>query len=377
MRVHKLVPIALAGFLCALFPPQLFALSGPEVVAKVESSLVAVHAFDPQSGTTFSASGVVVRPQQVITSCSLVAGRSGLAVTFAKNTYTATLLVADREKELCLLAVADLGARAAERGSSNALSIQESVWAVGKPEATAAVESGVLTQLRGGKPPLIETTLLGTAQTVGRGVFDLEGRLIGITTVFAEGAQNLHFVAPVEWLDSLQPGGEAGGLHRQINWIKRAAMLEEASNWEQLRDLSRSWSSEFPEEATAWHTLGYACIALHSSQEAQAAFQQTIRINPSDIDGWSNLGFVSTDLGQFSDSVRAYQEVVRINPKDVDGWTNLSMAHEAAGEHEQAMRAVEQLRRLDESKAQELLRYFEQGDAPGFDDVEEHDHAHP
>ncbi|MGD9950218.1 MAG: tetratricopeptide repeat-containing serine protease family protein [Desulfobulbus sp.] len=374
MLVQKLGPVTLAALLLTFIPTQIFALSAPEIFAKVEPSVVAVHALDRQSAASFSGSGVVIRPQQVITSCSLVVGRTGLDVTFGDRKFPASLLMADEEKGLCLLAVVDLPARPVERGSSRTLSMQDSVWAVGFPKGTATVESGVLTQLRGGTPPLIETTLLGTPQTVGRGLFDQDGRLIGITTVFEDGSQRLHFSAPVEWLDSLQAGEASGGLNRKIHWFKRAAMLEEASNWEQLRDLSRKWSTEFPEESSAWHSLGYAGIALHNFPEAQAAFQQTLRINPNDIDGWSNLGFVYTDLGQFSDSVRAYQEVVRINSKDADGWLNLSLAHEAAGNHEQAMKAVEALRQLDEVKAQELLKYFEQGEAPGFDDAGEHSH---
>ena len=377
MFVRRIVYPVLFAYFCAFFPAQVFALSEPDILARVEPSLVAVQAQDPQSGRTFSASGVVIRPQQVVTSCSPVVGRSGLIVRFRGQQYPANLSLADAEKELCLLVVADLPASPVERGSSRTLTMQEGVLAAGLPAGVPAVESGVVTQLRGGDPRLIETTLLGIPQTVGRGLFDQDGRLIGLTTVFEDGEQNLHFAAPVEWLDSLQADGGKQGLNRRIHWIKRTALLEEASNWEQLRVLSRQWSGEFPEDSSAWHTLGYACIILHDSAEALSAFQQTIRINTGDIDGWSNLGYVFTDLGRFADSVHAYGEVVRINPEDVDGWMNLSMAHEAAGDRSQAMRAVDRLKQLDEAKAHEVLRYFEQGEAPGFDDGEEHQHVHP
>ena len=77
------------------------------------------------------------------------------------------------------MAVAGLPARPAERGGSDGLAIQESILAAGMSEGAAAIESGVLTQLRGGQPPFIETTLLGNEQTLGRGLFDDEGRLVG------------------------------------------------------------------------------------------------------------------------------------------------------------------------------------------------------
>lgn len=349
-----------AALLLALGATQACALSPEEILIKAAPSLVAVHALDDQAASSSSASGVVIRPQQVMTSCSLVVGRSRLEVSADGRRLPATLLVVDEEKGLCLLAVADLTARPVERGSSHGLAMQESIWAVGLPEGTVAVEPGVVIQLRGGKPPLIETTLTGTPQTVGRGLFDQEGRCIGIATLFQEGGQTMHFSAPVEWLDSLQAGEDKGGINGKIHWLKRAALLEDASNWEQLRDLSRQWSASFPEDAVAWHTLGYACILLKDPQEALTAFQQTIRINPGDIDGWSNLGFVNIDLERFPESVHAYREVVRISPDDIEGWSNLSMAYEASGDHDQAMRAIEELRRLDATRAQEVLDHFQE-----------------
>ena len=284
---------------------------------------------------------------------------AGLEVTSGANRFPATLVLADQEKELCLLDVAALPARPAERGSSGGLAMQESVWAVGSPEGTVGIESGVLTQLRGGQPPFIETTLLGTAQTVGRGIFDEQGRLVGITTVFKDGEQSLYFAAPVEWLDSLRQGMGEDRLDRRVHWMKRAAMMEEESSWGRLQELSRQWSSELPEDSTAWHTLGYACIALEKPEEALAAFQQTIRINRGDIDGWSNLGYVYTDMAQLPEAVGAYREVVNLNPEDVDGWMNLGMAQEASGNHAEAMRAVEALSRLDAERAAELLRLLQ------------------
>jgi len=359
MLQQNVKSITLSFLLLTGIPVQAHSLSAPEVLAKAEPSLVAVLAHDQQSGKTIAASGVVIRPQQVITSCALVEGRNGLEVRSGESRFPATLVLADQEKGLCLMAVAGLPARPAERGGSGGLAIQETILAAGMPEGAAAIESGVLTQLRGGQPPFIETTLLGNEQTLGRGLFDDEGRLVGITTVFQEGNRSLHFSAPVEWLDRLQAGAEKGGLNRKLHWLKRAAMMEEESDWGQLHDMSREWVTEFPQDATAWHTLGYACIALKNSKEALTAFLQTIRINPGDVDGWSNLGFVYTDLEQLPEAVRAYQAVVRLNPEDVDGWMNLGMAHEASGNHAEAMKAVDELSRLDAERASVLLRYLQ------------------
>jgi predicted TPR repeat methyltransferase len=270
----------------------------------------------------------------------------------------ATLLVADQEKDLCLLAVAGLAAPPVERGSSDALAMQASVWTVGMRGGFPRVEPGVVTQLRGGKPPLIETTVLGTPETVGQGLFDRQGRCIGIATLFRDGERDAYFAAPVEWLDSLRATDGSGGVDKPIYWLKRAVILEEAEEWESLRDWSRQWSLALPEEATAWHTLGYSCIVLKDPAGALAAFAQTVRINPDDLDGWSNLGYVYTDLNQYLEAIHAYRQVVRLNPEDVEGWSNLGVACQAAGDREAAMEAVQKLQRLDREKATDLMLHL-------------------
>lgn len=347
----------MAVLVVLLAPLRATALTPTEVLAQVGPSLVVVRAKDAQSGQMVRASGVVIRPQQVITSCSLVNGREGYEVGVNGRDYPASLMVRDTEKELCLLAVAGLTVQPVPRGSSANLAMQMSIWAVGKRDEQAAIEEGVVIQLRGGKPPLIETTHLGTPEGVGAGMFDRQGNLVGITTLFREPGKDVYFTAPVEWLEQLATQGATPG---RLHWLKRAVALEETEQWEPLRDWSRQWSVALPADSTAWHTLGYSCIVLHDLNGALAAFEQTVRIDSSDLDGWSNLGYVYTDLQRFPEAIHAYREVVRINPEDAEGWSNLGVAYSASGDQSEAAKAIETLRRLDADKAQEVLQHLQE-----------------
>jgi hypothetical protein len=356
MMVKRMVQAAAVVLLLASVVGEVRAMTEGAMLASNGPSLVAVTATENEK--RHSASGVVIRPREVITSCSLVVGRSGLEVAVDGSRLPATLLVADQEKDLCLLAVAGLAAPPVVRGNSTDLAMQMSVWAVGMRGDVPTVEPGVVTQLRGGKPPLIETTVLGTPETVGRGLFDRQGRCIGITTLFRDGAREAYFAAPVEWLDSLRIADGSGGADKPIHWLKRAVILEEADDWETLREWSRQWSATLPGEAAAWHTLGYSCIVLKDPAGALAAFERTVQINPGDLDGWSNLGYVYTDLNQYLEAIRAYRQVVRINPGDVEGWSNLAVAYQAIGDREAALEAIRELQRLDREKAADLMLYL-------------------
>lgn len=333
------------------------ALESSEVLALATPSLVLVQAKKAQGDAGLVASGVVIRPQQVITSCAMVQGGAGYEVQSGGRGYPATLVLADTEKELCLLEVKDLAAPPAQRGSSAGLAMQMSIWSVAMREGKAAIEEGVVIQLRGGQPPLIETTNLGNPTSVGGGLYNSEGQLVGIATRFYEAGRETYFTAPVEWLDQLSTAPVTPG---RLHWLKRAMALEGTEQWQPLRDLSRQWSAAYPADASAWHTLGYSCIVLHDLAGALAAFEQTVRINPADLDGWSNLGYVYTDLERFPEAIRSYREVVRINPQDTEGWSNLAMAYDASGEEAEATKAVEALRQLDAGKAQEVMQHLQQ-----------------
>ncbi|MBM9614815.1 serine protease [Desulfobulbus rhabdoformis] len=342
--------------------------------ARVGSSLVTVSTVKTSTDAPLRGSGIVIRPHQVITSCALVSEEGAIEIHVGSRSMAATLLLADQDRELCLLAVPGLNSRPAQRGASTSLVQQGSVWGVAGTGGANAVEPAIITQLRGTVGPLIETTLVATPSLLGRGVFDQQGHLVGITTVFKQGKRQLYFAAPVEWLSSLHAGRGKDGASRSLYWLKRAALAEKNADWAALRELSQSWSGELPENSTAWHSLGYACIQLEQPQEALQAFQETVRIDPSDIDGWSNIGFAQSDLMHFSEAAQAYEQVVSLRPGDVEGWLNLSLASAAAGEHARSLKALDALKQLDPVKAGELQSYYDQGGSLRIQ--ESHTHRH-
>lgn len=347
-------------------------LSSEQLLAQASSSLVSIQGVDGRTGTRRTGSGVVVNPKQVITACSLVAGWAGYEIFSAGHSFPATLLIADQQKNLCLFTAEGLPAPPVQRGSTADLTMMMPVWVIRQSgSAPTPLEAASVTQLRGGKPPLIETTAAGGSESVGGALLDQEGRCIGITTLFKEEGQEVSFTAPVEWLSQLE-SDPVGVNSRRIHWLKRAIVLEKANKWEALLDWSRQWAESLPADATAWHTLGYACIVLKKLDQALAAFLHTVQIDPGDIDGWSNLGYVNTDLQRYPDAIRAYQEVVRISPSDVEGWSNLVLSYESAGNRAEAIKAVEEVNRLDAAKAQELRSNLEHGGLGELDD--HHDH---
>ena len=174
-------------------------------------SVVVVFAGDAQGG------GVIVGgPNQVATNCHVVdespndirvyKGAERRAVRDAP--YAAEIVAGDRERDVCLLSVAGLWGIAAGVRRAGDLAVGEAVYAVGAPQGLDfSISDGIVSQLRilaGESAPLIQTSAAISPGSSGGGLFDSEGRLVGLTTWKIREGENLNFAVPADWALELQ-----------------------------------------------------------------------------------------------------------------------------------------------------------------------------
>lgn len=214
--------VVLAGFY-ALSPMVAWGKSAEHIFAEVVRSVVVVVADDADGVSVAQGSGVVVGKNEVVTNCHVIEGGTKVFVrqlaeaVGGEETYQmdARVFVRDNERDLCLLFVDELSAPPAapmaEMGAANELSIGEEVYAVGAPEGLDfSLSRGIVSQLRhiyeGQMSPLVQTDAAISQGSSGGGLFNGEGRLIGITTFKWKG-ENLNFALPVEWVEDLQERG--------------------------------------------------------------------------------------------------------------------------------------------------------------------------
>ena len=174
-------------------------------------SVVVVFAGDTQGG------GVIVGgANQVATNCHVVdespndirvyKGAERRAVRDAP--YSAEIVSGDRERDVCLLSVPGLWGIAAGVRPAGALAVGEAVYAVGAPQGfDFSISDGIVSQLRtlaGERAPLIQTSAAISPGSSGGGLFDSEGRLVGLTTWKIREGENLNFAVPADWALELQ-----------------------------------------------------------------------------------------------------------------------------------------------------------------------------
>jgi S1-C subfamily serine protease len=218
----------LAPVLAAL-PMSAYALTPSQVFEQVKDSVVIIKTLDAKGEATAQGSGVVLPSRKIATNCHLVKDGAHLRVGRGDNFVTAVFYAVDENKDICLLHAFKPIGTPAQIGKAATLKVGEAVYAVGAPKGLElSLSDGIVSQLRGSSPPLIQTTATISHGSSGGGLFDSAGRLVGLTTLYIDGGQSLNFAMPVEWLANLKPEKKTASKQRsQLDWLTRAAALEE------------------------------------------------------------------------------------------------------------------------------------------------------
>jgi cytochrome c-type biogenesis protein CcmH/NrfG len=367
--ISSVVMLISAMFIFLMLPPQVHALTAKQVFDQVKGSVVVVKTLDARGRVKGFGSGVVLPSGKIATSCGVLEGGVSYQVGLGKEFRRATLYVKDQDKGLCLLNTERLARKPAHLGKAENLTVRAPVYAVGAPRGRGLTfASGIVTQLQGGPPPLIQTSAAIPDGYLGGGLFDGEGRLVGITKHHIDGGRKLTLAMPVEWIADVEPGRKPVVKSpsqkpvvkgpSQIEWRKRADTLEASKDWQGLFDWCQAWTKSQPESDLAWYSLGAASAQLSRYAESVEAFRQALQINPEKAEYWSSLGLSYGKLNRNNDVVNAYREALRINPKEPEYWSNIGAAYSKVNRHDDAIEAYRQVLR---SKPGEAEYWFKLG----------------
>ena len=207
--------------------PAAYGKSAKEVFAEVSSGIVVVVPMNLSGSKVALGSGVVVSKSHVATNCHVISGARQIAVRQAADAHArvthrmmAKLTAQYPERDLCLLFVAGLSNSPAlvpvPLGSARDASIGDEVYAIGAVQGLdLSLSRGIVSRLRSsdGKnaAPVIQTDAAVLSGFSGGGLFDRQGKLIGIMTFkpSSSGAGGLSRAIPVEWVNELTQTVEA------------------------------------------------------------------------------------------------------------------------------------------------------------------------
>lgn len=210
------VPLLAATGALAQSPSAL----APEVLfERVAPSVWVVNAHDDSDRLMAKGSAVVIGVGSLITNCHVLVRAKRVTVSRENVTYGATLEHPDTERDLCQLKVANFTAPAVTMASAESLRVGSRVYAIGNPRGLeTTISDGLLSGIRRSDNndfTALQITVPISAGSSGGGLFDAQGRLIGITTFYIKEGQNLNFALPANWIAEVPARAQAALTARQ------------------------------------------------------------------------------------------------------------------------------------------------------------------
>lgn len=219
--MHRIPQFVLAALMSATAVAH--AQTASNIYARVARSvgIVIVTTFEDQ--LVASGSAVTVSSQTMVTNRHVLLPGHRYHVLVNGARHEAYMTTCDSVQDLCLLNVNGLEARPVEFADANRLAVGDPVYAIGAPNEIGNVigvtavtkqksytplqltlSNGLITALRPVEDGnVIQTNAAISPGSSGGGLFDAQGRLVGITTFGMRNAQGLNMALPVNWVERL------------------------------------------------------------------------------------------------------------------------------------------------------------------------------
>ncbi|HSD99958.1 MAG TPA: tetratricopeptide repeat-containing serine protease family protein [Burkholderiales bacterium] len=355
----------MALLLAASVVPAGHAAKTPEqIFQQASQSVVVIHATDNEGNLVNQGGGVVTARELVTTNCHVIEGAARLEVQMRQQTYTGTVAASNEERDLCQIRVPQLFAPRVTLNTGR-VRVGQRVYAIGAPEGLElTLSEGLISSLRDfDGSQYIQTSAAISQGSSGGGLFDTEGRLIGITSFFVGEGPNLNFALPAAWIVELERGGRARAAvgeqePAEARWLRRVSDARAKKDWPAVVNLSQQWVRVAPKSARAWQELGDAYAATNRPRRAIPAYQQAVRYNGNSFDAWHNLGWTYLALNQYDRAIEAIEEALRITPGHPRATYNLGAAYHGQGLRDKVREVHAQLRRLDPALAGQFAKRY-------------------
>jgi serine protease Do len=314
MKPAKLVCLALLGFSLQTLSAQVCARGSVYQIAVMRAN-----------GNRAVGSAVQIAAGKLIANCHTVREASLIFVMHPEKRFSATLERADFLHDLCLLRVPALNGASPSRVRSADLRVGQAVIAFGYGSGFGlSVTRGAITALhRLDHGRVLRTSARFPNGASGGGLFDEEGRLVGILTFRAGQNEALNYAVPMEWVERLldDPSAPDALPATAAFWedrspaqpaFLRAARMEHEGAWQELRALATHWATAQADDVEAWLALGRAEAGLRRTKEAVVALQRAAALQPNNSRVWYWLAIAYHSIGavpQFEDASNRLAEL--------------------------------------------------------------------
>ncbi len=196
-------------------PAQPAAASGgttnaEKVFAAVSPDIWTVRSARPEANQFMIGSAVLIAPGRFITACHVVEQAVDIKLTNGRDTIGVDEVLRDPDdrRDMCLLRVAGSFERQpVPIAPISTLRVGQRVYVISSPRGLElSLTDGLISSLRQepeSQVPIIQSSTPVTSGSSGGGLFDEQGRLIGVVRSVATDTENFAFSYPAEWVAQL------------------------------------------------------------------------------------------------------------------------------------------------------------------------------
>lgn len=352
--------------LLAAAAPALAQGKNPEqIFQEVSRSIVVVQAFDREDNLANLGSGVVTAAETVFTNCHVLEDSVRFAVQHGDATLSGILRAADQDRDLCELQVSGLRAPRVSLFTGK-LRVGQRVYAVGAPEGLElTISEGLVSSIREIESAhYIQTSAPISSGSSGGGLFDSEGRLVGLTTFIIPEGQNLNFAIPSSWIAELatrsgsKPTLAASRDNVNERFQSRVAALRNAKNWTGLLAATQQWVRAAPASVPGWIALGEAYRLINRPRRAITAYGQALKYDGDSYEAWLGAGATHLALNQYDRALEATQEALRLRANDVPALLQLGVTYHYQNQRARVREVLARLEKLDSDAARQFSKKY-------------------
>lgn len=287
----------------------------------VSSSVVTVQALDSEHQIIGQGSGVIISAGKVVTNCHVMRDAVGVQVAQSSRLWPALWIEADLPRDICVFQVAGLTAPAVERRRGKLPEIGERIFAVGNPLGFGlAVSEGLVSgigDVDGGQR--LYSSAAQSPGSSGGGLFDSDGRLVGLTAATMAVGQNVNIVLPMAWVDDLpqratRPPAAPAEPTAETDWLAEAEKARIAKDWLSIEALARRWVADRPNSGLGHQYLGMSLLFQLKYPEAEIELRRSLETEPRNCVTRVYLASVFRATGRRAEAETMLDEAEKIMP---------------------------------------------------------------
>jgi len=219
---------------------------------------------------TSSGSAVMVGPGLLATSCHVLNDATHAVVVQTGEALQVSLVAADWRRDLCILKSDIINTRAAPLIPASQVRKKDVVFSLGFTGGRFAYDLGEVRQLYGmDGSRVLRGSAAFAAGASGGGLFDAEGRLVGILTFYKLSSdKSMFFAIPADWVpEVLARGVQPKTADARPFWADatdarlpflQAVQYEHEGRWDALAQHAQLWLAREPDAPEARDTLEQA-----------------------------------------------------------------------------------------------------------------------